>query len=59
MPRPRSDTIGRKKFSTILTEDIIWDLKRQAAEERRDMFLVVEDAIKTYLKAKRGSRHKG
>ena len=53
-PKVRPD--GRKSFLTYLPADVIKDVKVTALKEDRHAYLIVEDAICSYLGDKRSLR---
>jgi hypothetical protein len=46
-------TDGRMKMLIALKTDLIKDLKKQALDENRNAYEVVEDAVASYLAEKR------
>jgi hypothetical protein len=46
-------TDGRRKMLIALKTDLIKDLKKQALDENRNAYEVVEDAVASYLAEKR------
>lgn len=55
MPRPKKkpDSIVRKKFGATLDARLLTDLKKLSKEINKPAYLMVEEAIKTYILRKR------
>ena len=49
MPRRKADDKERVPFGTRLEPQLLRELKRVAFDEERELYLVVEEAIRQYL----------
>ena len=51
--------IVRQPVSMRISVSLFWEMKKQAADERRRLYMVIEDALTDYLKKKTKAPHTG
>lgn len=53
MSKKKPDNVKRITFGGNVDEDLVWELKDIAHYERRNVYLVLEEAIREYVEKKK------
>lgn len=51
-----SDDVKRVNFSNRIDETLYWELKHIAIQERKELYVIFEDAIRSYVEKWKPSR---